>query len=217
MHANISGTTRKRPGTDGPWAASNVGSDRLMEERQAAMIDSGNVDELLGDNRAQPPAAPSHAPTMGNLDKVSYSHKDMIDYIIANPRVTQGQLAARYGYTQGWISNVMASDAWKSAMAARRTELVDPILTATITERFEGITRLSLERLQQKLEAPQVSDQIVLKAVELGAKALGVGGNAPPPPPPAADHLAQLATRLIALQSQVRQGVLPHVEVLEAR
>lgn len=62
-----------------------------------------------------------------------------------------------------------------------------------------------------------MSDQIVIKAVELGAKALGVGGNAPPPPPPAADHLAQLATRLIALQSQVRQGVLPHVEVLEAR
>lgn len=181
------------------------------------MIDSGNVDELLGENRAQPPAAPSHAPTMGNLDKVNYSHQDMIDYIIANPRISQGQLAARYGYTQGWISNVMASDAWKSAMAARRTELVDPVLTATITERFEGITRLSLERLQQKLEAPQVSDQIVIKAVELGAKALGVGGNAPPPPPPAADHLAQLATRLIALQSQVRQGVLPHVEVLEAR
>ena len=183
------------------------------------MIDSGNVEELLGTGQelAQPPAAPSHAATMGVLDKVGYSHRDMIDYIIANPRVTQGQLAARYGYTQSWVSNVMASDAWKSALAARRTELVDPVLTATITERFEGITRLSLERLQQKLEAPQVSDQIVIKAVELGATALGVGGNAPPPPPPAADHLAQLATRLIALQSQVRQGVLPHVEVLEAR
>ncbi len=177
------------------------------------MLDSENIDEVLG--VAQPPA-PTHAPTMGNLDKINYSHQDMIDYIIANPRISQGQLAARYGYTQGWISNVMASDAWKSAMAARRTELVDPVLTATITERFEGITRLSLERLQQKLEAPQVSDQIVLKAVELGAKALGVGGNAPPPPPPPSDHLAQLAQRLIALQSQVRQGVLPYVETVES-
>jgi hypothetical protein len=100
----------------------------------------------------------------------------------------------------------MASDAWQSAMAARRAELVDPVLAATIEERFRGVTLLSLERLHQKLAAPQVSDNVVLRAVELGAKAMGVGGNAPPPPP-SQDHLAQLANRLIELQSRVRQGV----------
>lgn len=158
----------------------------------------------------------SRAPTMGNLDKVNYSHADMIDFIIANPRVTQNQLAARYGYSVGWVSNVMASDAWKSQMAARRAELVDPVLTATITERFEGLARLSLDKLQQKLESPTPSDQVVLKSVELAAKALGVGGNAPPPPPPAADHLSALADRLLLLQANVRKD-LPYVEVAEAR
>lgn len=143
------------------------------------------------------------APTMGALAKVGYSHKDMIDFIIANPGTTQGHLAARYGYTQGWICNVMASDAWQSAMAARRSEICDPVLVATVEERFKGITLLSLERLKQKLEAPQVSDNVVLKAVELGAKAMGVGGNAPPVPS-GQDHLAQLANRLIELQSRVR-------------
>lgn len=159
---------------------------------------------------------PTHAPTMGNVAKVNYSHTDMIDFIIANPGVSQGVIAARYGYTQGWISNVMASDAWKAAMAARRTELVDPVLVATIQERFEGMALLSLKRLQEKLEAPKVSDAVVLKAVEMGAKALGIGGNAPPPPPPSADHLSVLAHRMLALQTQVRQGVLPHVEIVEA-
>jgi len=174
------------------------------------MADDEGLEVLLG----RPPRD-DLAPTMGRLDKIKYSHTDMIDAIIANPGISQGALAARYGYTQGWISNVMASDAWKSAMAARRAEMVDPILHATISERFEGMARLSLDRLQQKLEAPQVSDQIVLKAVELGAKALGIGGNAPPLPSPPTDHLAQLAQRLIALQSQVRQGVLPYVETVE--
>lgn len=155
------------------------------------------------------------APTMGNLARIKYSHQDMIDFIIANPGVSQGQLAARYGYTQGWISNVMASDAWKAAMAARRAELVDPVLTATIQERFEGLAHLSLQRLQQKLESPSVSDRVVLESVQISAKALGIGGNAPPPPPPSADHLAVLASRLIHLQSTVRQGA-PHVEVIEA-
>jgi len=143
------------------------------------------------------------APTMGNVAKVGYSHKDMIDFIIANPGTTQNALAARYGYSVGWVSNVMASDAWQSAMAARRSEICDPVLVATVEERFRGITLMSLERLKQKLEAPQVSDNVVLRAVELGAKAMGVGGNAPVTQPPG-DHLAALANRLIELQSRVR-------------
>jgi len=44
--------------------------------------------------------------------------------------------------------------------------------------------------------------------VELGAKALGVGGNAPTAQAPQGDHLAALANRLIELQSRVRSGVI---------
>ena len=58
---------------------------------------------------------PGEAPTMGVVTKIGYSHQDMIDFIIANPGVTQNALAARYGYSVGWVSNVMASDAWQSA------------------------------------------------------------------------------------------------------
>lgn len=153
------------------------------------------------------------APTMGKLARVKYSHLDMIDYIIANPGCGLKELAARYGYSLGWISNIQASDAWKAAMAKRRAELVDPVMHSTIQERFEGITALSLERLKEKLEQPQVSDNVVLRAVELGAKAMGIGGNAPPPPPPGADHLSRLAERLLALQSNVRKGVTLDGEV----
>lgn len=149
---------------------------------------------------------PTHAPTMGALAKVRYSHQDMIDFILANPGCTQNALAARYGYSVGWVSNIMASDAWQSAFAGRRAEVCDPVLVATIEERFRGVTILSLQRLQQKLEAPQVSDQVVLRAVELGAKAMGVGGNAPPSPP-AQDHLARLANRLIDLQAGVKARI----------
>ena len=174
------------------------------------------VGDVLGDLvRGQEPAAEPRQ--LQAIDKVRYSHTDMIDFIIGNPGVSQNSLAARYGYSVGWVSQVMASDAWQSAMAARRAEICDPVLVATVEERFKGITLLSLERLKQKLEAPQVSDNVVLRAVELGAKALGVGGNATPPAPAGQDHLAQLANRLIELQSKVRgtnKGVID-VEVVQ--
>lgn len=151
-----------------------------------------------------------------SICKVSYTHQDMIDFIIANPQVSQGALAARYGYSQSWICQVMQSDAWQSLAAKRRAELVDPALLSTIDERFRALTVRSLERLMEKLDAPQVSDNVVLKAVELGAKAMGVGGNAPPTAPPQ-DHLARLANRLLDLQSNVRQGVTYEAEVVPER
>ena len=147
----------------------------------------------------------THAPTMGNLAKVSYTHLDMIDFMLMHPGWKLEDLAKRYGYSIGWICNIQASDAWKSAFAARRAEIMDPVVENNVKERMEGITLLSLERLKQKLEAPVVSDQVVLRAVELGARGLGLGGNAAPvPPPTAGDHLARLAERLIELQSKVR-------------
>lgn len=139
------------------------------------------------------------------IQKVRYTHIDMIDFIISNPGCRQKDLAARYGYTESWVSTVMSSDAFKAAFAARRNEVVDPELTASVNERFEALTRRSLERLMAALDRPNVSDTTLLRAAELGAKALGVGGNAPPRAPES-DHLAQLANRLIDLQSTVRKG-----------
>ena len=161
------------------------------------------LEEMLEELGAEPS---SSAPTLGTVAKISYTHRDMIDFMIANPGCKLEHIASRYGYSVGWICNVQASDAFKAAYAARRTELVDPVLVQTVQEHFEGITRLSLQRLQEKLEKPQVSDATVLRAVELGAKAMGVGGNAPPPAM-AQDHLARLSARLIELQSNIRKGV----------
>ncbi len=158
---------------------------------------------------------PTHAPTMGVVAKMDYSHTDMIDFIIAHPGCKQKDLALRYGYSESWVSNFMSSDAWATQRAARREELVDPSLALTINERFKALTEKSLERLMGKLEAPQVSDNVVLRAVELGAKALGVGGNANAQPPAdrGADHLAVLANRLLDLQSRVRAQQPPTIDV----
>jgi len=156
---------------------------------------------------------------MGQLKKVSYTHADMIDFIIQNPLTSQGEIAARYGYTQSWISNILASDAFQEAMAARREEIVDPEIKASIEERFRALVIQSLTRLQEKLNAPQVSDQVALRCAELGAKALGVGGHKPPPPPEnSQDRLERLAARLVVLQGNARKGAISgELQLLEVQ
>lgn len=154
---------------------------------------------------------PSKAPTMGQLKKVSYSHDSMIELIIEGGRrpggISQKEIAAHFGYTEAWISNILASDAFQAKLALRREEIIDPVLRASIRERFEALVIQSLKVLQEKLNQPSVSDNVAIRAAELGAKALGVGGHAPPKAPESSqDRLARLAGRLVALQATVNKG-----------
>lgn len=163
-----------------------------------------SADQLL-EELARPPAPGPRAETMGRLKRCSYSHDAMIDLIIEHPEFTQNQIAAHFGYTAPWISNILASEAFQAKMASRREEIIDPDLKATIKERFEALVIRSLAVLQEKLAQPQVSDNVAIRCAELGAKALGVGGHAPPPPvDTAADRLERLAHRLVTMHNAAK-------------
>jgi hypothetical protein len=135
--------------------------------------------------------------------KVRYTHEAMADLIIEHPMISQNQLAAYFGYTPGWISTIINSDAFQSFLAARKEELVDPELRLTLNERFRALATQSLRVLQAKVSKPedQVDAAVALKALELSGKALGIGGNAPTQVLVASeDRIANLAHRLIALK-----------------
>lgn len=139
--------------------------------------------------------------------KMRYTHEGMADLILENPWISQNQLAAHFGYSPAWVSTIITSDAFQAILASRRAELVDPELRLTLEERFRALTAQSLRVLQEKLARPadQVSDQLVLRAAELGAKSLGIGAHAPPPPPPnPAEYLPAIADRLMRLQGRPR-------------
>jgi hypothetical protein len=114
---------------------------------------------------------------VGAIRKVNYSHDSMIDKIIENPWVTQNELAAYYGYTPGWVSQVIASDAFQSRLAQRKDELIDPAIKATIEERFKALVIQSYEVLKRKLESPAVPAELALKSLDVAAKALGYGAK----------------------------------------
>ena len=134
--------------------------------------------------------------------KIRYSHDGLIDMVVAEPWVSQNELAARFGYTPSWISTVMTSDAFKMRLEQRKDELVDPALRLSIEERFRAVTTRSLEVLMDKLAAPSASipDNLVLQAAALGAKSLGMGLPRAEAQVPVEGHLEKLADRLLALQ-----------------
>jgi len=137
------------------------------------LLEELRLEPLAEDDRAA--RSPSKEAT---LQKIRYTHDAMIDLVISNPWISQGEIAERFGYTQTWVSIVFSSDAFKNRLEERRAELVDPTIRVTIKERFDALVTRSLEVLQAKLskQPDQISDNLALKTLELGARALNVGG-----------------------------------------
>lgn len=137
------------------------------------------------------------------ITRISYTHDAMIDLIIARPRISNGELAEVFGYTAAWVSLVKSSDAFKARLAARRGEIVDPTLVASLEERIRGVAERAVEVLSDKLAMPSnlIPDSLAIRAAEFGAKSLGLG-TVPPAAPPDDSRLERLAERLLALQAQ---------------
>ena len=112
-----------------------------------------------------------------SIARISYTHDAMIDLIIANPAMSQGELAGKFGYTPAWVSQVMNSDAFQARLAERKKDIIDPSLVLSVEEKLKAVTSKSLDVVLQKLQNPGVSVETALKGVELGTKALGYGAR----------------------------------------
>lgn len=110
------------------------------------------------------------------IQRVKYTHDALIDMLIANPEVKQGELAQQFGYTQAWVSRVMNSDAFLARLAQRKSDLVDPSIALTLDEKFRALANQSLDVIMDKLQVTKNPDT-ALKALELSSKALGYGAR----------------------------------------
>lgn len=155
----------------------------------------------------------------GPIQKVRYTHKAMADLIIANPAISQNELADHFGYSASWVSTILASDAFQSYLAERQEELVDPSIRATIEERFKALAMRSMEILQEKLKGPvhTIPNNLVLRSLELSTKAAGFGARVelPAPAPQNGDHLTILADRLVVLQRNHRGIIDGQIQAIQ--
>jgi hypothetical protein len=113
---------------------------------------------------------------MAEVAKVSYTHEKMIDLLVANPRVRNRELAEVFGYTEPWVSTVLNSDAFRERLAARREDVVDPVLRMSLEERIRGTMDLALTVLGEELVESR-APSVAIKVLEHGSRALGYGAG----------------------------------------
>lgn len=108
--------------------------------------------------------------------RVHYTHDAMIDLILMEPNISQNEIAKQMGYTHGWVSRIIGSDAFQARLAERKVEVVNPEIKQNFEERVKGLAAQSLEVITRKLEATS-SPELAIKALDISVKALGMGAR----------------------------------------
>lgn len=116
-------------------------------------------------------ASPAHPGQ--RILKVSYTHEAMIDLIIAEPTVSAIELGEIFGYSAGWVSRIIISDAFQARMAERKAVLTDPVVAATLDERLRGVAIHSMTLIQEKLTSEE-SASFAIDALGLATVAMGM-------------------------------------------
>lgn len=136
-----------------------------------------------------------------------YTPDAMVDLMVSHPYYTPQQFSEHFGRKKHWFYSVLASESFQIRLAARKDEIADPALTASLDERFKALTMKSLDVLHNKLDSKEVGDMLVTKAAEIGVKALGMGQViAPPPAATAPATIDDLAARLTAALEKQRRN-----------
>ena len=156
-------------------SADHADLEALMSEampaRKAPAEQAGNLPDL---------SAPKYPYQVGQaIKRINYSHKGMIDLILANPGITQNEIATQIGYSASWVSLVMSSDAFQAELQARSEQIIDPTLKLTVEQRLKGVMVRSLSILEEKLKnrPEDIPDNLVVRALEASAKAAGYGSK----------------------------------------
>lgn len=112
------------------------------------------------------------------VQKVSFKHEAIIDYILANPNAKLREVALHFDVTPPWLSCVIHSDCFRQHIAARRDEISSPVLIE-LHERLASVAHLALDRLNDKipvLESVKDLKEVADMALDnLGYGTKGVG------------------------------------------
>lgn len=94
------------------------------------------------------------------LARVSHTHDQIMNWLIANPEKKLGECAAYFGYTQSWLSTLIHSDTFKAKFRERQDAVFGRI-AATTEEKLAGLANMVTDRLAEKVEVTQDGDFIL--------------------------------------------------------
>jgi hypothetical protein len=122
----------------------------------------------------------SEASSRALKDGVTYRHERIIDFMLSNPQMRKGEIAAALGFTQAWFSTITASDAFKAEYQRRRADYNERLAEGVVSDLYEQ-TQLAAKRILAELADPECAPGFALEVQGRALNHLGFGdGKARP-------------------------------------
>ena len=104
------------------------------------------------------------------IARLRYTHDAVIDEILMRPEVSQNELARMFGFSVGWMSICINSDAFQNRLKERKAELTDPAIRATINERLDAVAKVALDKILDRLDNPaaNIKNADLIQMAKLG-------------------------------------------------
>lgn len=112
---------------------------------------------------------------MGQLQYISHTHDQIIDWLLANPNLPQSICAAHFGYTEPWLSTLIHSDLFQAKLQERQAIIFGEV-AASVKDRITALAHDSLKKLHEKVSTMENPEHLIGTS-ELALKALGFGGQ----------------------------------------
>lgn len=102
---------------------------------------------------------------MAEIQEVRIRHEAIMDFMIANPTVKQGDIAAKFGLTEAWLSQVIHSDAFQLMLRDKQDKIFHHTVLP-LREKMTVAAHLGMDRLIERL--PQETELEVLRKTSEG-------------------------------------------------
>lgn len=131
--------------------------------------------------RAQWPQTPrKRDDAMYQLKTLNHRHLAIIDWILANPDRTLGDCSRALGFSQSWMSQVIASDLFRDEFERRRQGLEEQE-HREIIGKLRTVAKGTLDAISTRIQnGEDCSDQLLIQGGQAALRALGYSGNAGP-------------------------------------
>lgn len=123
------------------------------------------------------------SPNAPGIQKMSVQHDAILDFLLANPMMKKGEIAAHFGVSQSWLSCIIHSDAFQRQLKEKGGEIfaqtVVPIRTKLLAAADMAVDRvMELIPLEGELKTAQATASMVLDRIGFSPK---VNTGAPVP------------------------------------
>lgn len=116
------------------------------------------------------------APRPREIQKMRYNHQAMVDLLVAQPTLTQNELADIFDRSPSWISTIICSEVFQDQLAKRREEILGPEILQSFKTQHEGLLLRSMAVLREKMnrKVEEIPDQLALQVLKVTGQNLGL-------------------------------------------